>query len=329
MQKTHLRTSDLARRQRWGEPALGLVFAALALTSCTPAPPTYLDDGKDGSANVDLAGGGGGDMTALPGLPCEVSSLLNTYCLSCHGHPPQGAPVALATYEDLIAQSPVMPGQKLAERVLARMQDVASPMPPGVAPTVPAKQIAAFKAWVDAGTPSGSCHPPAPDMAGTTDMSGKTDMAGAADMGKDPLDSAPKCTSGKTWTNGNKGDPTMHPGRACIACHSVMRGPNLNIAGTVYPSGHEPDDCLGSSAMGSATVVITDNAGKVYTLPVNASGNFTLTPRMGTLALPYRAKLKQGALERVMSSAQMNGDCNSCHTQNGASGAPGRITLPY
>jgi hypothetical protein len=32
--------------------------------------------------------------------------------------------------------------------------------------------------------------------------------------------------------------------------------------------------------------------------------------------------------ERIMSAGQTNGDCNSCHTQNGAMSAPGRIMLP-
>jgi len=97
----------------------------------------------------------------------------------------------------------------------------------------------------------------------------------------------------------------------------------------VYPSGHEPDDCLGGSTMAAATIEITDNIGKVYTLPVNSSGNFYLTPKMGTVQLPYHAKVKQGTRERVMSAAQMSGDCNSCHTQSGTGGAPGRITLPF
>jgi hypothetical protein len=30
----------------------------------------------------------------------------------------------------------------------------------------------------------------------------------------------------------------------------------------------------------------------------------------------------------VMVATTASGDCNSCHTQNGTSAAPGRITLP-
>jgi len=108
-----------------------------------------------------------------------------------------------------------------------------------------------------------------------------------------------------------------------------MRGPSFRIAGSVYPTGHEPNDCLGVASTGDVTVEITDNAGKVFSLAVNTSGDFYYPASMGTIALPYHAKVKQGTRERAMSSAQTSGDCNSCHTQTGTSGAPGRITLPF
>jgi hypothetical protein len=31
---------------------------------------------------------------------------------------------------------------------------------------------------------------------------------------------------------------------------------------------------------------------------------------------------------RAMVAPQTNGDCNSCHTENGANKAPGRVLLP-
>jgi len=40
------------------------------------------------------------------------------------------------------------------------------------------------------------------------------------------------------------------------------------------------------------------------------------------------ARVVRGDQERVMLSPQMDGDCNSCHTENGANGAPGRIVAP-
>jgi mono/diheme cytochrome c family protein len=74
-----------------------------------------------------------------------------------------------------------------------------------------------------------------------------------------------------------------------------------------------------------ALVVITDADGKAHELKVNSAGNFTLS---GTLALPYTAKVVVGSSERAMGSTPSTGDCNSCHTQKGSSGAPGRIVLP-
>jgi len=152
--------------------------------------------------------------------------------------------------------------------------------------------------------------------------------AGGPDGGSviDPLDAPPTCTSNRMWTQGSRGSSLMYPGQACIACHSTSRGaPALTLAGTVYPSGHEPDDCNGSSGVNGAKVVITDANGKVTTLTPNSAGNFY---SQVAVAAPYQAKVTLNGMERAMLADQMTGDCNSCHTQTGAEGAPGRITLP-
>ena len=117
----------------------------------------------------------------------------------------------------------------------------------------------------------------------------------------------------------------MNPGKACIACHSSGEGPGFAIAGTVYPTGHEPDLCFGTSM---AQIIITDATGKTLSPVVpNSAGNFYLSATT-TIALPYHAAVVANGKTRAMSAAQTSGDCNSCHTQNGANGAPGRITLP-
>jgi hypothetical protein len=116
----------------------------------------------------------------------------------------------------------------------------------------------------------------------------------------------------------------MRPGEACISCHSSSGGPRFAVAGTVYPTGHEPDDCNGAGNA-SAVVVITDANGQAHELSVNQAGNFTLS---GTLALPYTAKVVVGGASRAMGASQSTGDCNSCHTQSGSNGAPGRIVVP-
>jgi hypothetical protein len=124
------------------------------------------------------------------------------------------------------------------------------------------------------------------------------------------------CTSGKTWTSGT-GD-TMRPGDTCFSCHS------FSIAGTVYPTAHEPLYCDGSNDP-SASVVITDANGKVNTLPLSSAGNFYSN---SSIATPFTAKVVYNGLVRAMASAQTSGNCNSCHTEQGANGAPGRIMLP-
>jgi hypothetical protein len=126
-----------------------------------------------------------------------------------------------------------------------------------------------------------------------------------------------------TW-RGDKG-PMMNPGRACIDCHSQDEGPHLTIAGTIYPTAHEPDLCYGADGANGAEVVITGADGRVITLIPNGTGNFSYA---GAVAFPFHAKVVYMGRERVMAAAQTSGDCNICHTQAGAMSAPGRILLP-
>lgn len=137
--------------------------------------------------------------------------------------------------------------------------------------------------------------------------------------------SAPICSSGATWTRGDHGSAEMNPGRACLACHATMHGPALSIAGTVYPTAHEPDLCDGADLASGGSVVITGADGQTLMLQPNAAGNFETGAHV---AIPFTAKITYAGRERAMSDSQTSGDCNGCHTQDGASGAPGRIMLP-
>ena len=276
-----------------------------------------LGDYSGGTGNLKTpGGGGGGDGGVVPGdLPCDVASLLSSHCTTCHGSPPSGgAPMPLDSHAALTAISTSFPGQTYAQRSLVRMQDSASPMPPGASVTVSATEIAAFSSWVDAGTPTGSCAP-----------------AG------DPAFSAPpQCSSNSYWTQGDNGSSNMHPGLGCIACHSQRGGeaPSFAIAGTVYPTGHEYDDCYGSASRG-ATVTVTDKNGTAHSTTVNSAGNFYINSGTypGWPAFPITATVSFGGKTRSMGTAVPSGDCNTCHTQDGTSvGAiaapPGRIALP-
>jgi hypothetical protein len=146
----------------------------------------------------------------------------------------------------------------------------------------------------------------------------------AAPSRHDPFSLPEKCTSGQYWTEGS--GETMRPGEACIACHErENRGPVLTFAGTVYARGHEPDDCLGVLPADGIVVEITDAANQVFKLNTNAAGNFL---RSASVVLPYTARVLSIQGERRMLTPQTNGDCNSCHTSSGNSGAPGRIAVP-
>ena len=119
----------------------------------------------------------------------------------------------------------------------------------------------------------------------------------------------------------------MHPGDACISCHTQNNGPSFTIAGTVFPTAHELDDCNGSNGTTDGLqVVITDATGKVVTVAVNSVGNFHSS---STIATPFTATVKaSNGKTRAMTTPQTSGDCNSCHTEQGANGAPGRIMAP-
>jgi len=143
------------------------------------------------------------------------------------------------------------------------------------------------------------------------------------DAPPDPFAVPAQCTSDSHWKQGDQSSPLMHPGVACIACHTVrLDTPLLSAAGTIYETGHEPDNCSGAS---NATVMITDADGASFSLQTNAAGNFYFDI---TLVFPIRAEVIVNGESRKMVGMVMTADCNSCHTQNGLQMAPGRIVLP-
>lgn len=234
--------------------------------------------------------------------------------------------MSLVSYADLVAPAPADPSKTTAQMCVTRMQDTAAPMPPSPAAPATAAEVAVVQAWIDAGMPS-TCDAPAMGSGGGAGTGSGTAGTGAV---MDPYNTPTVCTSNKQWTGGNDGSANMHPGDACISCHSMGGGeeaPSFAFAGTVYPTAHEPNDCNGVNGPNSmAQVVITDANGATITMTVNSVGNFSASSR--TVALPYHAKVVSNGQERAMGAAQQSGDCNSCHTENGANSAPGRIMAP-
>jgi hypothetical protein len=150
---------------------------------------------------------------------------------------------------------------------------------------------------------------------GSKSDAGSADASSADGTGGSPPTQI--CTSGVYWS-GLPG-PTMDPGDTCQSCHSTFQ-----IAGTVYPTAHEPTGCIGAAGTG-LSVVITGLDGRVQTLPVNSSGTFYSTQKV---VFPFHAKVVSPTGERDMTSSQSTGDCNYCHSPTGFDGAPGRIMLP-
>lgn len=296
------------------------------VVSCGAPAGSFTPSTVDGGTGTGGVGGGGGGNTGggsamfdpdagLTGLPCDVAALMRTRCISCHGTPPTGgAPMALTSRDDLLATSPIM--GTYAARSLFRMRDTMAPMPPGALP--PAAEVTAFEAWLNAGAPAGSCM--APVDAGVVVLT---------------------CATNRTWTNRYQGSSDMNPGMACRACHA---GQNFNgqnpqgqsetrrmywFGGTVFPGPNEKDGCLANPPAGVTVEILDRDGGVRLTMAVRtASGNFyDANVRTQPTWLPYTARVKRnGMVVSTMTTPQMSGDCNLCHTERGEQGAPGRIT---
>lgn len=165
--------------------------------------------------------------------------------------------------------------------------------------------------------------------------------SGSKDGGTDGGSGLPTtCFSNNRWTLGVTGE-SMNPGYACRSCHlgENFMGQNPNgeanlqyamfFMGTVYSDFNEQNLCLADGVPAGTVVEILDSAGVLkLTLPVDASGNFRSTSPDAGFPLPYRARVRSNGLVRPMGDAQTNGDCNTCHTEQGREGAPGRIVWP-
>jgi mono/diheme cytochrome c family protein len=283
------------------DPPLRLLVLVL-LTSCYTGA-RFDPDASD--PTVSVTGTNPSAPPAEDNLPCEVATLLTELCATCHGEPlANGAKTRLLDANELASPSKTDPSKTVADDCVARMKDTARPMPPSG--LLDAHRIAVLESWIAAGMPNGTCD---------------------ATTGTSTLPSTPTvCSSDTYWTRGDHGSALMHPGKACIDCHSSTNeddAPLYRVAGTVYPTAHEPDDCYGIA--GSVTVEITDANGKTYALPVNRAGNFFSRTSITT---PYKAKVTSNGKTRSMVAAQTSGDCNACHTEQGTENAPGRIVAP-
>jgi len=267
-----------------------------------------------------------GAACATNAIPATVQAMLTNKCAACHGTTPLSGLPSLMTYANLTAISKSDATKTNAALCLTLIQSTAKPMPPAGGTAATAAEISALQTWINANYMV-ACPAGTDAGAGGASGTGAGGGAGSTDAGtgSDPFSVPPTCTSKTTWTKGNNGSASMNPGMACINCHKSSDGPTFTFAGTVYPTGHEPNLCNGSNGSAGARVVITGADGASITLTPNAVGNFNSTT---AVKMPYRAKVTFMGRERIMISTQTTGDCNSCHTQTGTNNAPGRIVTP-
>ncbi len=300
-------------------------------TGSTGGLPGNTTGGTSGGLATTTGGTSGG--TTGTGAFCLVQQLMQDRCMSCHSDPPlRGVPMALASYDDLMAPTPSNPSMNAAQMSMERMQDMRAPMPPAPAAPPTSAEIAMLQDWMNQGMPS-TCDPAS--GSGTTGgmttggmTTGGMTTGGTTGGIVDPYDTPVTCTSNRNWTGGNRESPLMHPGGTCIDCHSSDEGPTFQLAGTLFPTAHEPVDCNGvDGTTNGAQVVVVDANGQTITMDVNSAGNFFYESRQ-PIALPYQAKVVSNGKERIMVASQESGDCNTCHTESGTNDAPGRIMLP-
>jgi hypothetical protein len=162
-----------------------------------------------------------------------------------------------------------------------------------------------------------------------------TGIVAAPDEGAGSSTGVAVCSSNVYWKELDKGSDLMHPGGKCNDCHNkdpMKKAPNYTVAGTVFPTPHEPDDCNGvvgrenDAGLPEIAIVITDHSGRqMEPIRVNSVGNFQSA---GQVIMPFNVKVVVNGKENKMVMQAPHGDCNACHTQTGAEGAPGRIFTP-
>ena len=301
------------------------LFLVLALAGTAGCFVVHLPEEKSHKDKEENSDENAASSCTESNLPAAVEAMLSGRCQGCHSEGGK-SPMPLMSYDELMAPAPSDDSRTVAALILDRIQSSDDPMPPskdGV--TVPQEEIDAFQAWIDAGTP-------------------KEETNACASDDDAPAEITSVCTSDTTWNpkGGNvtlqdedddddRFGPRMNPGKACIDCHSNKtkdKEPILQIGGTVYPTVREPDLCYGAGNAGAKVVVIDAN-GTEWPMDVTDTGNFSWGTDQDEIPFPITAKvvLEDGS-ERVMDTPQDSGDCNSCHTETGDNGAPGRIFLP-
>lgn len=171
--------------------ALGLVSLAAACgeSDAGSAGHTTAADGAvamvaspSGSGDVMMSGGSGS-------LPCNIETIVDQYCGTCHGALPQfGAPMALTSLSDFRAQTPGAKQLAHASALERLARTGPGAMPPAQQPQLPQADKNALVDWLRAGAPAGpACSAAQPSDAGMP-RDAQSAMQAAPDAGVSPSD---------------------------------------------------------------------------------------------------------------------------------------------
>ncbi len=97
-----------------------------------------------------------GAMAAeTPGFDAQIAPILQKNCLACHSSSGRMGGLVMENYDSLIKGgthgTPIVPGNADGSRIIQMLEGKIAPRMPFGADPLPAADIAAIKAWINAG----------------------------------------------------------------------------------------------------------------------------------------------------------------------------------
>jgi hypothetical protein len=142
--------------------ACGALAAALIIGSlsagCEDEPGICIFSCEDaGPGPGPGSGTGGGGQVPSGGIPCNVKTIVDKQCGTCHGATASfGAPMSLTTQAQFQAASVYNPAVTVSQAVKTRVNATTNPMPPPTSGTLSAADKATLNSWLDQGAPAAS-----------------------------------------------------------------------------------------------------------------------------------------------------------------------------